>query len=174
MAVKLKSNGTGYCMSVLIVGPSAICEKLSAALHEYSKKQEMYKLLVHSANRVQDVVLSDTNTHVDFVVFWIDTSNTDCLDKLEQDISKLDIDFTIGRMCFVHGSDVKPGEMAVSYNAVWDLKKKYSVYLLAGNTTNEAKCFYLAGRILKLMSAVSGVYSGIPYIDCHCLPKEDM
>jgi hypothetical protein len=66
----------------------------------------------------------------------------------------------------VHDDAIKLIEMSVTHNDIWNLQSKYGGYVLAGSVESEAKCLYLAERILKLISTVSGVNSGLPYIWC--------
>jgi hypothetical protein len=169
MAGMLKSYGirdVELSLSVLVVSSGTFCEKLSDALYSCSKKQSKYKLLIHMCRRVHDIITAYSKLHVDFIVFEIDTRYRGCLQDVENDIMMLSHGFILGRMCFVHDNGVKPLEMAVNYNNIWDLRSKYGGEVLAGSVVNEAKCLYLAERILKLVSTVSGIYSGLPYIGC--------
>ncbi|PNF26229.1 hypothetical protein B7P43_G03718, partial [Cryptotermes secundus] len=163
----LKSYGirdVELCLSILVVSSGTYCEKLADALYSCSRKQSKYKLLIHMCRRVQDVINSSSNPHIDFIVFEIDTRYRGCLEDVEKDIMLLSTGFVLGRMCFVHDNSIKPLEMVVNYNDIWDLQSKYGGHVLAGSVVNEAKCMYLAERILKLVSGVSGIYSGLPYI----------
>jgi hypothetical protein len=153
-------------LCILVVSSDIFCEKLSDALYTSAKKQGMYKPIIYVCKRVQDVLNATSNPHVDFIVFGIDTRSRGCLKEVEEDITVLSTAFTLGRVCFVHDNDIKPLEMAVNYNDVFDLQRKYGGHMLAGCVANEPKCLYLAQRILKLLVAVTGVYSGIPYIGC--------
>lgn len=167
MTGMLKSYGirdVELSLSILVVSSSTFCEKLSDALYSCSRKQKKYKLLIHMCRRVQDVINAASNPHIDFIVFEIDTRYRGCLEDVEKDIMVLSTGFTLERMCFVHDNGIKPLEMAVNYNDIWDLESKYGGHVLAGSAVNEAKCLYLAERILKLVSTVSGIYSGLPYI----------
>jgi hypothetical protein len=167
MAGMLKSYGirdTELCLSVLVVSSGTFCKKLADALYSCSRKQSKYKLLIHMCTRVQDVINAPSNLHIDFIVFEIDIRHRGCLQDVEKDIKVLSTGFILGRMCFVHDNGIKPLEMAVNYNDIWDLQSKYGGHVLAGSVVNEAKCLYLAERILKLVSTVSGIYSGLPYI----------
>jgi hypothetical protein len=166
------SRNKELCLCVLVVSSDEFCGKLSDALHNCSKKQGKYKLLIHECRRVQDVINATVNPRVDFIVFGIDTRVRGCLEEVEEDIRLSSIAFTLGRMCFVHDDSIKSLEMSVTYNDIWDLQTKYGGYVLAGNVGNEAKCLYLAERILKLVSTVSGVNSGLPYIWCPALNVE--
>jgi hypothetical protein len=151
---------------ILVVSSDVFCAKLSDVLYSYSKKQGRFKLIIHECRRVQDVINVASNPRADFIVFGIDTRNGSCLEEVEEDIKVLSTTFTLGRMCFVHNDDIKLFEMSVSYNDVWDLHTKYGGYVLAGSVTSEPKCLYLAERIWKLISTVSGENSGLPYIWC--------
>lgn len=153
-------------LCILVVSSDIFCERLSDALYSCSKKQGIYKLVTYVSKRVQDVLNVNSYSHVDFVVFGIDTRNRYCVKEVEEDIMLMSTAFTLGRMCFVHDNSIKPFEMAVNFNRIRDLQRKYGGYVLAGSVANEAKCSYLAERILKLLSTVTGVYSGIPYIGC--------
>jgi hypothetical protein len=159
-------------LCILVVSSDVVCEKLSDALYSCSKKQGRYKLLIHECRRVQDVINVAVNPRVDFIVFGIDTRVGSCLQEVEEDIKVSSTAFTLGRMCFVHDDGINPFEMSVSYNDIWDLQRKYGGYVLAGSVANEAKCIYLAQRILKLISTVSGVNSGLPYVWCPGLNVE--
>lgn len=164
----LKSYGTRdkeLCLSVLVVSSDIFCEKLSDALYSCAK-QGTYKLIIHVCKRVHDVLNVASHPQVDFIVFGIDTRERDCIKEVEEDIMLLSTAFTLGRLCIVHDNDTKPMEMTVSLNDVRDLERKYGGYVLAGSVASEAKCLYLAKRVLKLVSAVTGVCSGIPYIVC--------
>jgi hypothetical protein len=167
MAGMLKSYGIRdeeLSLCILVVSSNTFGEKLSDALYSCSRKQRMYKLLIHMCGRVQDVLNVSSNPHVDFIVFEIDTRYRCCLEDVEKDIMLSSTSFTLGRMCFVHDDKIKPLEMAVDYDDIWDLQSKYGGHVLAGSVANEDECLYLAQRILKLVSAVSGIYSGLPYI----------
>jgi hypothetical protein len=153
-------------LCILVVSSDAFCEKVSDALYSCSKKQGRFKLLIHECRRVQDVINVAIKPRVDFIVFGIDTRVGSCLEEVEEDIKVSSNAFTLGRMCFVHDDGIKLFEMSVSYNDIWDLQSKYGGYVLAGSVESESKCLYLAERILKLISTVSGVNSGLPYIWC--------
>jgi Centromere protein M (CENP-M). len=159
-------------LCILVVSSDVFCAKLSDAIYNCSKKQGGFKLLIHECRRVQDVINVAVNPRVDFIVYGIDTRVVTCLEEVEKDIKVSSTAFTLGRMCFVHDDGIKLFEMAVSYNDVWDLQSKYGGYILAGSVASEAKCLYLAKRILKLISTVSGVNSGLPYIWCPGLNVE--
>jgi len=165
----LKSYGNRdgeLCLCILLVSSDIFCEKLTDALYSCTKKQGIYKLLIHVCRRVQDVLSVASNLHVDFIVFGIDTRYRGCLEEVEKDIMLSSTAFTLGRMCFVYDNGIKPREMAVNYNDMWDLRTRYGGHVLPGSVANEAKCLYLAERIMKLVTTVSGVHSGIPYIEC--------
>lgn len=159
-------------LCILVVSSDVFCAKLSDALYSYSKKQGRFKLIIHECRRVQDVINVASNLRVDFIVFGIDTRIGNCLEEVEEDIKASSTAFTLGRMCFVHDDGIKLFEMSVSCNDIWDLQSKYGGYVLAGSVSSEAKCLYLAERILKLISTVSGVNSGLPYIWCPGLNAE--
>jgi hypothetical protein len=154
------------CLCVLVVASDVFCKKLSDALYSCNKKQGRFKLLIHECRRVQDVINVAISPRVDFIVFGIDTRVGSCLEEVQEDIKVSSNAFTLGRMCFVHDDGIKLFEMSVSYNDVWDLQSKYGGYVLAGRVESESKCLYLAERILKLISTVSGADSGLPYIWC--------
>jgi hypothetical protein len=153
-------------LSILVVSSDIFCEKLSDALYSCTKKRGMYKLVINVCKRVQDVLNVASNPHVDFIVFGIDVRNRGCLKEVEEDIMMISTAFTLGRVCFVHDNSIKPVEMVVNYNDIWDLQHKYGGHVLPGTVANEPKCLYLAERILKLLSTVTGVFSGVPYIGC--------
>jgi hypothetical protein len=159
-------------LCVLVVSSDIFCAKLSDALYSYSKKQGRFKLIIHECRRVQDVINVASNPRVDFIVFGIDSRNGSCLQEVEEDIKVLSAAFILGRMCFVHDNGIKPFEMSVSCNDIWDLQTKYGGYVLTGSVASEPKCLYLAERILKLISIASGVNSGLPYIWCSGLNVE--
>jgi hypothetical protein len=153
-------------LCILVVSSDVFCKKLSDALYNCSKKHSKYKLSIHECRRVQDVIKVALNPRVDFIVFEIDTRVGSCLEDVEEDIKVSSTAFTLGRMCFVHDGGVKQFEMSVTYNDIWDLQSKYGGYVLVGSVVDEAKCLYLAERILKLIATVRGVNTGLPYIWC--------
>ncbi|PSN36594.1 hypothetical protein C0J52_15602 [Blattella germanica] len=142
-----------------------MCVKLSKALHIASRNQGV-NLQVHICNKIQDLLDSDLHSQINFVVFGIDARNLNCLNKVKDNIKQLENFLKFGRMCFVNGYNVKPAEMAVTYNSIWELSIAYNVHLIKGNVEVESKCLYLADRILRLAALTVGVKTGIPFIEC--------
>ncbi|XP_054263831.1 uncharacterized protein LOC128987135 isoform X2 [Macrosteles quadrilineatus] len=103
-------------------------------------------------------------SRVDYIVIVLDPRESTCITTAEDNISKIDSTYIeAGRLCFVNGAcGMRPADMGISLGHINVMSQKYSVMLINGDVLNAEKCLHLSSSIVRLVSIVIGVQTGVP------------
>ncbi|XP_070581202.1 centromere protein M-like [Ptychodera flava] len=98
----------------------------------------------------------ESRSKIDFVVFLIDLSNKLSLSVIESSVKLLDIEYFLGKVCFVITKATKPELQNVEMTAVTGLCDAYDSPMLCGKIESDEDCRGLARKLIKMTEIAAG------------------
>ncbi|XP_006824697.1 centromere protein M-like [Saccoglossus kowalevskii] len=146
--------------TVLLVGAEGTSKhKLAEAMLNIDTDFNLNMLTASSLPLPKDE--SDSRPPVNFVVFVIDLSNVLSMTIVESSVKYLDVDYFLGRCCFVVMKAEDPDNQNVEMMAVTGLSDVYQSPMLCGDVKTIRNCQCLARKLLSMVEIAGGFKFGV-------------
>ncbi|XP_077979432.1 centromere protein M-like [Glandiceps talaboti] len=104
---------------------------------------------------------AESRPKIDFVVFIIDMSKKNSFTMVESCVKLLDINYFLGRVCFVITHADKPNLQNVSLQAVIGLCDAYDSPMVWGSMETKEGCHCLARKLLTTTEIIAGCKTNV-------------
>ncbi|CAB4011637.1 Hypothetical predicted protein [Paramuricea clavata] len=91
---------------------------------------------------------SEPRPRIDYIVFIVDLSNQQSFKMIEEAVKLVDVDYFLGRCCFILSKAKQEHLHSVDLNEVTDLVEAYDSTMFCGDLTNEEERMNLVEKVL--------------------------